>query len=655
MAKPGVASRVSLYLVVAAMAITSLVQNDVFQGKANIVKWDGYGYYAYLPAIFVYGDVEAYAFAEDHFENYEISGSIYQLMEVENGSRFPIYNVGMAVVWTPGFLLAHGLVKATGMAPADGMSFPYQLSSVLTSLLIIFLGLFYLRRFLLGFYEDRVVALVLFGTGLATNLFYYTTEGPDVTHMYLFSGYAIFLYAFGRLINAGDSDQRKWIIRCGLLAGLMCLIRSSEIVLFAIPAFYGLKNRTTLLRNFWRTLPIFGIALAVFSLQLIYYKVGTESWFQDGYAGLGFDWLSPHLYEGFIGYRRGWLVYTPLMTFALAGVFWLPKAWRLPFIVFLIGNSYILFSWHIWWYGNTFGSRPVVQSYALLAFPLAALAAWVLGPSASSGGAADAGAVSPDWRSAPAPERGKGKGAMKKLANDGLPSRAERAKPSPLSFGPRSRLEEPDGEAAQQKGSGERFPKARTLLILLPLLAFTTLNLFQHWQYNRRILPLDFVNQTYYWQAFGKTKLDRKDYVYRDTNEKLPNRSFEATPLLSLDTLVKIPPKSGREFTNLLEYRATQNAPGKTWLRAKLNFSYYGDSYDKWKFPSVVTEHRRGDEILKWVQVKIPPTMDTPERDSLTFSISLPGLQQGDIVKQFLWNLSRDSMVVRGYAAELLQ
>jgi len=578
-----------MYLVFAAMAITSLVQNDVFQGKADIVKWDGYGYYAYLPAIFVYGDVEAYAFAEDHFENYEVSNEIYQLMEVDNGSRFPIYNIGMAVVWTPGFLLAHGVVKATGITPADGMSFPYQLSLVLTSLLVIFLGFFYLRRFLLDFYPDRVVALVLFGIGLATNLFYYTTEGPDVTHMYLFSGYAIFLYAFGRLNDSSDSDQRKWIIRCGLLAGLMCLIRSSEIVLFAIPAFYGLKNWTTLQRNFWRTLPIFGIALAVFSLQLIYYKVGTGSWFQDGYAGLSFDWLSPHLYEGFIGYRRGWLVYTPLMAFALVGIFWLPKSWRLPFIIFLIGNSYILFSWHIWWYGNTFGSRPVVQSYALLAFPLAALVAWVLG--------ADAGAEQ-GWR------------------------------------------------------SKVKWPK---YLVMGLVLAFTTLNLFQHWQYNQRILPLDFVNKTYYWQVFGKTELDRKDYVYRDTNEKLPNRSFEAIPLLSLDTLVQIPPKSGREFTNLLEYRATDNAKAETWLRASLSFSYFGETYDKWKFPSIVTEHRRGDEMLKWVQVKIPPTMDTPERDSLAFSISLPGLQPGDVIKQYLWNLSRDSMVVKSYRAELLQ
>jgi len=67
----------------------------------------------------------------------------------------------------------------------------------------------------------------------------------------------------------------------------------------------------------------------------MYYKAGTGSWWQDGYSGLGFDWLEPHLMDGLFSYRRGWLVYTPVMLFALIGVFQLPKQWVLPVIIFL--------------------------------------------------------------------------------------------------------------------------------------------------------------------------------------------------------------------------------------------------------------------------------------------------------------------------------
>lgn len=600
---PSPYARLALILVFAAMAITSLVRNEVFEGTTNAINWDGYGYYAYLPGAFVYGDIEEYAFAEEHFETYEVSSDIYQLMEVDNGTRFPIYNIGLAIVWTPAFLITHGITTITGIAPADGMSYPYQLMVILMMLLFAFLGLLFLKRFLALFLTDVIVAAVLLGIGLGTNLFYYVVESPDMTHGYLFALYAMFLYAFARLVGEkeeGQLKQRKWIIYCGLLAGLLCLIRSSEIVVFAIPAFYGLKNWSTLQRNFRRTLPIFGIALAVFSIQLIYYKTGTGSWWQNGYAGLGFDWLAPHIYEGFIGYRRGWLVYTPLMAFALLGIGWLRKGWLLPILIFTIGNCYLLFSWHIWWYGDSFGSRPVVQSYAVLALPLGAFLAWILGAAAGA-------------------EQGTGK-AKRDVSNV---------------------------STFRQKFGAP--------LLGLALLPFILLNLFQHWQYNQRILPLDFVNKTYYWHVFGKTEQDKHDRVYLDTDEKLPEGKYSAIPVQVIDTLVTVPPKASREFTNLLEHKITAGEEGKDlWLQTTFSYAYFGDNFDKWKFPGIVTEHRRGGETLKWVQVNIPRTMENPAGDSLAFNISLPGAQAGDVVKQYVWNLSADSMVVRKYEGALM-
>ena len=652
-------SRLAFLLVFLVMAITSLIRNEVFTGQTNAINWDGYGYYAYLPGIFIYGDVENYAFAEQHFEDYDVSSDIYQLNPTENGGRFPIYNIGLAVIWTPAFLITHGIVSATGIAPADGMSYPYQLMVVLMGLLFAFLGLLYLRRFLALYFSDFVVGLTLLAVGLGTNIFYYIVEKPDMTHGYLFALYAVFLYIFAKVVKTeslidaasatsstppapaspptpassplspgeGPGERLRaerasqstppptpnyslpttHYLLLGLLAGLMCLVRSSEIVLFAIPAFYGLKDWPSLKRNFLRTLPIFLIGLVVFSIQLVYYKVGTGSWWQDGYAGLGFDWFEPHLLDGLFSYRRGWLVYTPIMLFAFVGVFRLPKKWILPVMVFLLGNLYLLFSWHIWWYGNTFGSRPVTQSYALLALPLAAFLAWLLGAVPSSGNASSGSRVS------------LGEGA----------------------------------NAGAKEVKGHRSWRTFTPLLLLP---FILLNLFQHWQYNQRIIPLDFTTGTYYWQVFGKTKLDKKDRVYLDTDEKLPSGNYSSEGILRIDTLITVAPKASREFTNLLEHKVTAGqATAGSWLGTQLGFSYYGETYDKWKFPSVVTEHRRGGEVLKWVQVKIPPTMDSPERDSLTFNLSLPGLQEGDVVKQYVWNLCQDSMVVRSYSAAFLR
>jgi len=41
-------------------------------------------------------------------------------------------------------------------------------------------------------------------------------------------------------------------------------------------------------------------------------------------------------------------------------------------------NIYIVFSWYQWYYGGGFGSRPMIESLAVLAFPMATVISYVL-------------------------------------------------------------------------------------------------------------------------------------------------------------------------------------------------------------------------------------------------------------------------------------
>ena len=45
---------------------------------------------------------------------------------------------------------------------------------------------------------------------------------------------------------------------------------------------------------------------------------------------------------------------------------------RLSTIIYMALNIYVLSCWWCWWYGGSFGMRSLVQSYALLAIPMAA-------------------------------------------------------------------------------------------------------------------------------------------------------------------------------------------------------------------------------------------------------------------------------------------
>ena len=70
-----------------------------------------------------------------------------------------------------------------------------------------------------------------------------------------------------------------------------------------------------------------------------------------------------------------------LMILSIAGIFLLPR--RIPgllfsLVLFSVLNIYILSSWWSWWYGGSFGLRSFIDSYGLMAIPLACLTEFVL-------------------------------------------------------------------------------------------------------------------------------------------------------------------------------------------------------------------------------------------------------------------------------------
>ena len=117
------------------------------------------------------------------------------------------------------------------------------------------------------------------------------------------------------------------------------------------------------------------IGLGLLFLQLSYWKFSTGNWLHYSYGEERFYFLKPHIIEGLFSYRKGWLLYTPLMALAIAGFAFLknkvPELFY-PILLFTVLNIYIVFSWWCWWYGGSFSARALVESYALLSVPLAA-------------------------------------------------------------------------------------------------------------------------------------------------------------------------------------------------------------------------------------------------------------------------------------------
>lgn len=352
---------------------------------------DAWGYYAHLPAQLLYGDAGDYsktiAATAAHDPNFvDPRIDMYGVRPTPTGKLAIKYPLGVAILEAPFFGIAHGWARwSGGQYPADGFSRPYTLLAGLGGIFYAVLGLFFLWRLLARYFPPvTVLALVLLVAG-ATNLFYFGAYNNIMSHAFLFCLHAALLYA-----TACFWDRPGWAgaVATGAIVGMIAITRTQEVIAAAIPVLWGIDGWAAI-RQRWRFFGqhagwlaaaalAFGLAL---SPQLWYWKYVSGRWVYFSYQGETFDFRHPHIWGGLTDFHNGWLIYTPVMVFALLGIWRLkravPAAWW-PFWVFFPLHVLITYSWWCWTYINGFGSRPMVETYALLALPLGAFWQWAV-------------------------------------------------------------------------------------------------------------------------------------------------------------------------------------------------------------------------------------------------------------------------------------
>lgn len=342
-------------------------------GKNTIIQNDVISYYAYLPATFIFHDL-SFDFINDLPEDFE--GTIW-VQTAPNGKSILRMTMGMSILWIPFFLLAHLVAHLLGVSTL-GYSWPYSLSIFVAALFYMAVGLYYLRKILLRYFSDVVAAITLALVILATNLMYYVITEPGMTHVYNFSLIAAFVWFSVKWI---EKPTVKYTLVLGFLAGLITLIRPVNVLVLVFPAFIGIaswRDFKDRLAIHWKKIVLAGfIAFLVLVPQMVYWKLQTGQFVFNSYMDQGkFFFLKPHILNGLFSYRKGWLVYTPVMAMAFVGLIWMRrKAGELliPVILFTLVNIYVVFSWWCWWYGGSFGSRPMIDMYGIMALPLAVL------------------------------------------------------------------------------------------------------------------------------------------------------------------------------------------------------------------------------------------------------------------------------------------
>lgn len=346
------------------------------------ISWDVMGYYLYLPSFF-YDDISQLHKLPYILHTYHPVYGFGNAFQLPNGNYIMKYSMGMAMMFLPFFSIAHFWAILGGYA-VDGFSYPYQVMIAFGSIFISWIGLWFARKNLLKYFDDRVASVVLLLLVLATNYFNYVSYAGPMAHNYLFTIYSIVIW----LTVSWFQKPSYWKGIClGALCGLATVTRPTEIIILIIPFLWGigywkeLAGRMEWFLRHWKKMTVAAIAFFIPILpQLIYWKAISGQWLYYSYQDQGFNWTHPHFYEGILTFRNGWLVYTPVMALALVGFVSLFRKWKSVFpavFLFTAINMYIVYAWNIWWYGGSFGSRAMVQSYALLILPMAAFIDWI--------------------------------------------------------------------------------------------------------------------------------------------------------------------------------------------------------------------------------------------------------------------------------------
>lgn len=365
------------FLLIMTVLFIGIIDKKGWTEKSKTIESDVVIYYNYLPAVFIYDDIHL-----NYYDNYPELKQYNWVVPLENENRLLKMSYGLSVLYSPFFFAAH-LYAKNSHYEANGYTKPYHFALAFSAFFYSIITLLLLFRLLRRYFDDLTTAITLLAIFIGTNLFYYITHEPGMSHAFNLFLIVVFLslvqsfYKKPRLITATIT---------GITAGLISVIRpTNSIVVLLLFIFWDVRRFGDLrLRlNFWLNnyssiLALLGFAFLPWIPQLYYWKIITGQWLYFSYAptGEGFFFDNPQIFNSLFSYKKGWLLYTPMMFLAIIGIPLMKKNLKpffWPVVLILPIMVYVLSSWWNWWFGGGFGLRAYIDIYGLMAFPLAML------------------------------------------------------------------------------------------------------------------------------------------------------------------------------------------------------------------------------------------------------------------------------------------
>src|SRR5262249_32535475 len=231
----------------------------------------------------------------------------------ETGRRLNFGTIGCAILWAPFYAAGHVAAMISG-APRDGYSKPYVAAVAYGSAVYGFLALVLAIRCAGG------LGLNGFPGGLTvwpgTPRLFYMYGAPPFSHACSAFAVALFTYVW---LRVRDGWSAGGLAALGAAAALMAMTREQDIF-FAVAAALDFSLTPNLRPKVRGLLPAAACFLAVYSPQLLAYKILNGHFGPHASVANKMKWYAPHAFQVLFSPEHGYFVWTPLAALALVGL-----------------------------------------------------------------------------------------------------------------------------------------------------------------------------------------------------------------------------------------------------------------------------------------------------------------------------------------------
>ncbi|NTV64608.1 MAG: glycosyltransferase family 39 protein [Oscillochloris sp.] len=348
---------------IARISAVSICLLLVFFGPTDNWSWDPSFYYAQIRSPIVEHDLD--------FRNETHTGA-FELPYTETGLQESPWPVGPSVLWSPFFLLGHGLMRLIDPAHADGFDALSLVSTMLGSIGYGLVGLMLIYAIACRL-ADRFAALI--ATALccaATPLEFYLVRQPIMAHTTGLFSAALMLWIY---LDLADGEQPEWLsgLLFGVTLGLCFLTRWNGLLLAAVPGIYFLTylRRAVISRSpalAWLVLAQSAILVVAFLITLtpqialwyqLHHKIVMMPQGSDAFVASIWPLNLP---RALFDTNRGILFWCPFVLLGVIGAGFIRDA-RLRLLGGLLPTfQLVLIGYRVDWYsGGGFGARYMIE------------------------------------------------------------------------------------------------------------------------------------------------------------------------------------------------------------------------------------------------------------------------------------------------------